>query len=269
MSTKRLFDVNIQNVNLPKNLYKYREWTDVNHRKTLTHNELYMAEPNSFKDDFDCKIPIRYDLLTDEEKFDFIMSLVKKNFPLLNTNEQEKLANQKIEEDLLSDKNRIKVFNDNFFKDLNNSIGVLCLTYSPNNLNMWNNYTQNGNGFCVGFHSKLLISKKNCFAGGMPVSYYHELPIIKPNFSIEEKYFTQIYSKLKKWEYENEFRLAKLNIQSRQVFLDNEVYSEVILGYNLSSESIEEITSIVKNKFKNVQIKKSILKNQEVLIENL
>src|SRR5690606_27455610 len=49
-------------------IYKYRNFTDNNHKNVLLKNELYLSSPNSFNDPFDCKIPPNLKLLDTEEK---------------------------------------------------------------------------------------------------------------------------------------------------------------------------------------------------------
>ena len=51
-------------------VYKYRDWGKPFHRKLLLEPSVYLSAPSDFEDPLDCKIPIRYDLLTDIEIFD-------------------------------------------------------------------------------------------------------------------------------------------------------------------------------------------------------
>jgi len=40
-------------------LYKYRDWENINYRKTISNNEIYFASGNEFNDPFDCAILFR------------------------------------------------------------------------------------------------------------------------------------------------------------------------------------------------------------------
>jgi hypothetical protein len=55
---------------MPETLYKYRDWQDKNHRRVISHQEVFFASPNSFEDKLDCKNPTRWDLLTYGEILD-------------------------------------------------------------------------------------------------------------------------------------------------------------------------------------------------------
>lgn len=55
--------IKIDNVEFPKILYKYREWTDCFHRKMITDFELFYSSPKSFNDPFDFQIRYQYDKL--------------------------------------------------------------------------------------------------------------------------------------------------------------------------------------------------------------
>ena len=53
---------------VPKIIYKYRDWTDENHKKTILESQVFLASPGSFNDPFDCRIPENYFLIDSEEK---------------------------------------------------------------------------------------------------------------------------------------------------------------------------------------------------------
>jgi len=76
----------ITETKLPKTLYKYRDWSNRFHRRLISNQELYFAKPSDFNDPFDGNIPIRWDLMTEEDCFN-------KNLELLNTVHKDK--NQK------------------------------------------------------------------------------------------------------------------------------------------------------------------------------
>ena len=52
----------------PPIVYKYRNWTDINHQNMLRRNELYLSSPKDFNDPFDCRIPENFYLLDTPEK---------------------------------------------------------------------------------------------------------------------------------------------------------------------------------------------------------
>src|SRR5262245_954759 len=54
-------------MDLPDTVYKYREWNNPIHKTIITQLQVFLSPPTGFEDPLDCKNPIRYDLLTDEE----------------------------------------------------------------------------------------------------------------------------------------------------------------------------------------------------------
>ena len=73
----------ITNTSIPKTLYKYRDWTNSNHRKLITKQEIYLPKPSEFNDPFDGNIPVRWDLITYEE-------CLEKNFEIINIAHKDK-----------------------------------------------------------------------------------------------------------------------------------------------------------------------------------
>lgn len=56
----------------PEILYKYRIWDDDNHKNVISKRQLFYSQPSSFKDPIDCRSVIRYDLLYQKEKIEWI-----------------------------------------------------------------------------------------------------------------------------------------------------------------------------------------------------
>lgn len=259
----------IKEMDLPPVLYKYRDWTDENHKRVLTHNELFLASPASFKDEFDCKVPIRYDLLTDKEIYDKYFKLSKFENPNFNRQQHRKSARDWQKKGLMRDKQRLEELDKEFFDKFNKLYGVLSLTAIYNNIDMWNYYSDNGKGFCVGFNTIPLLNLSKYFGDGGNVSYYDTLPIIKEIDPPEKKHFLQIYSKLRKWEFEKEYRLTKFNIENRQVVIPSEFFSQIIIGDKMSDDFKTEIITLSKNKFENALISIATIENKKVTINPL
>lgn len=56
-----------EEMDIPPVLYKYRNWDDRYHRRIVKERENYFARPDCFKDPLYCHIPLRYDLITNED----------------------------------------------------------------------------------------------------------------------------------------------------------------------------------------------------------
>lgn len=251
-------------VRLPPILYKYRDWNKPLHKRILTENEVYLASPGDFLDEYDCKIPIRYDLLSDNDiikKYFERSKIDNKNFTRQQHRNYARLCKKK---GLLRDEARLKGIYKDYLNQLNNRFGVLSLSTVPNSIKMWVDYSNNHKGFCVGFNSRELCSLSNYIGGGGYVKYYNELPIIKETDSIDKKHSLQIFSKLREWAFESEYRLTKLDMLVRRVPIPSQIYKEIVLGHAISDIDKNEILSIASEKFPNARISQAVLNDGSI-----
>ena len=148
----------------------------------------------------------------------------------------------------MKDKNHIETTRAYFDKEFDDRFGVLSLTANCQNLSMWEKYSDNHNGFCVGFHPKKMFP---FLGGGGAVKYYNELPRIHALAPFEEKSKLKIFSKERKWTFENEYRTHKMydhfaSNEDRKIKLPKECYKEIIFGANLPNSEKEEIMAICR-----------------------
>lgn len=254
-----------EEIELPDTVWKYRDWKDAKHQIILTERKVWFAKPSSFNDPFDCKIPIRYDLMSDWEIFEKYLYESKQKAEHQNWSRQQhrNFAKHWTKKTPLRNKIRIKEFQEQSFKDFDSQFGVLSLTANPTNLQMWKLYSAEHSGFCIGFNPRIMF---RYFGGGGKVKYYDELPIIKPIpfHDFETQHIYQAYSKLNKWEYEEEYRVSKIfepfsSFNKRSMVLHKEAIKEVILGAKMNEQHKSEIISIIKNSLSHVSVSQSIL----------
>lgn len=105
---------------------------------------------------------------------------------------------------LIKDKYRLASIEKIEWQNLNKRFGILSLTPVKDNLSMWRKYSNNLNGFCVGFTSRILFEG---IGGGRAISYVKDLPLINPLASSEAKRTPLTFFKLNKWKVEKEYRL--------------------------------------------------------------
>lgn len=238
----------IKEIEKPKVLYKYRNWNNDNHKRFITENEVYMAPPSSFEDELDCKIPIRYDKLTEKQAFLFALNLSKRINPSFNRQrhrvESRKWAKEKI---YLKNYNEYTSF---YFQEYDKRLGVLSLTEHKCLDEMWLKYSDNHSGFCIGYNTDVLF---NFLGGGGIVHYREEIPVILPEpfMDIEDIRYLQVYYKEKKWDFEKEYRTQKFWIngasqRDRQIRLPKEAFHHVIIGRNISPKDKEELIESVR-----------------------
>jgi len=258
-----------EEMDLPPILYKYRDWNNPDHKKILTENEVYLSSPVNFEDEFDCKVPIRYDLLTDQDIYNKYLLESKNNNKTFSRRQHRQFARDWAKKGLLKDQKRIKELDNEFFEKFNKVFGVLSLTAIPDNTKMWKKYSAEHTGFCVGFHTIPLLNLSQYFGGGGEVSYSDEFPIIKAFDLIEKKNHHQIFSKLNKWEFEKEYRLTKININDRRAKIPAEIYTVIILGAKIPNDSKLEIIRIASNNFHKVNFSQSVIVNHSVILNKI
>lgn len=251
--------------NHPPIIYKYLDWNNLNYQRVLTHNELFFSSPRNFNDPFDCKIDTRYDLMSEDEKYNYFkqVSINYSNYHNLGWNEQqihkevERLAN---EHDFT---NHDKVNSDNqyLFNARDNFYGVFCSSIMWDSIPMWGYYANNHRGFCVGLSVRELFYSGRVGKGGLV--QYDEYPLIKPGMSFAEKSSKEIYFKSNDWSHEKEYRLLQIrmgkhenntlldddgNLIGIKTYANESWYREILIGVNTSAEDTEAIIRSCRSK---------------------
>lgn len=232
----------------PVTVYKYRSWDNQFHKTIITDQTVYFARPTSFEDPFDCKLQKRYDLMTDCNILAKYIEVSREDHPNLSREQHRDFVKYWVENSPLHDKNYVKQVMEQEFKDFDGQFGVLSLTPNPSNLTMWEKYSNEHRGFCVGFN---FLEVHHFFGGGIPVQYYDVLPIINWNDPLELEIIKRIGSKDKKWEKEEEYRAHKFNHnlrleENRIVKIPSSCYTHVIFGAIMPDHDRTEIIDVCK-----------------------
>lgn len=245
-------------IEFPEILYKYRSWKNTNNKRFITENEVFMASPSQFEDKLDCKLPIRYDLMTKEQA-----RAVYTRISNLDSNSSRQQKRKRVRE-LINKKEYLDPnFNRNYqeiyFKSYFERLGILSLTAEYCSDSMWKKYGDNYTGFCIGYNSRILF---NFLGGGGKVAYPDELPILLPDpiMSKEEMRMKQVYNKEKKWAFEKEYRTQKFweypaTKYDRRISLPKNAFNCVILGKNMNKVDRAEITESIENNIGEIDIK--------------
>jgi hypothetical protein len=255
-------------------VYKYRDCSNGFHKNLLLYNELYLASPKDFKDPFDCRIPPNFIDLTQKEKNDYINDLAISR----SEESREKGLDFKNVLNNLEDRFKNSIEAQKYFEKLlftcqDKYYGVLSLSTRWNSILMWSHYSNCHKGFCVGFWEEKLRNSGHFGKGGI-VYYDTKFPNIKPKVTkdpsdIIEKTFIQTHTKSEDWTNESEYRLVQNYFPKepksfeRIININDDVFSEVILGINISESSEKEIVAICKKK--NIPVYKA--KQKDFLFE--
>lgn len=236
----------------PPIVYKYRDWADPMHKTIITKREVFFASPNSFTDPFDCKIPIRHDLLNYAD----VKQKISKDHPEWNSEQR----NGFIKDWFGGHRDEIMKLQEKNMSEFMDRFGVLSLTEIPDNNFMWFMYADNFRGFCIGFVSNIMFPHLK--GGGGPVVYYDTLPVIYPTPKnlLEEQHYLQIFSKLKEWEFEHEYRThifsqRQMSINDRKRVIPPEAFKEIIFGKNMLDNIKEDLLNNIPNELGHIKLK--------------
>ncbi|MBK9013740.1 MAG: DUF2971 domain-containing protein [Saprospiraceae bacterium] len=256
-------EVHENEIEIPKIVFKHRKW-DGFQKDVILKREVFYAPPESFEDPLDCKVPIRYDQLTDEEIFGRYLERMKEQHPRWTRLKQRSEARYWFNKGLMRDKEHIQKVEEDYWKEFNERFGVLCLIPNPNSFKMWVEYSDNHKGYCVGFNTEIMFKDKSKVGGGGKVIYFGELPIIHPLEPPMQKMLKQIYFKEKKWEFEDEFRVHKMHPnqisdEQRILKVPEEALAEIIFGAKMPPETKTEIIEIAKTSCKHAVFKQAVI----------
>lgn len=163
---------------LPSILYKYRDWNTLEHKRLITHQELYFPSPSVFNDPFDGNIPIRWDLMSYEDCFHKNLTLVeayaKKESKGFQINFAERLTKSKE----LFHPEIMKCESEEQLEKWNKTIGLASFSKTKDNILMWSHYANNHKGFVVGLDTKSLI-RDHDFDYIDRMEYLGKYPIIR------------------------------------------------------------------------------------------
>jgi uncharacterized short protein YbdD (DUF466 family) len=257
------------NPDVPDVIYKYRIWDDKYQKTILSERTVFMASPTSFEDKKDCKLLKRFDLMSEVDMYNKYIEESKKDNPERTRLQHRTFARRWTKKSPMKNKEYIKQLQEENFQEWAARFGVLSLTANCANLEMWNKYSDQGKGFCVGFNSSKLFPY---LGGGGRVQYFEKLPDIYHDDNYEVEHGKQKFSKELKWEFEQEYRTHKFyphpaTTSERQIIVPTNSYNQVIFGYSMSRESKEEIKEMCKKQQLNVEFKQCILEGKEIKIK--
>lgn len=246
---------------LPNTLYKYRIWEDQYQQTILTERIVYMAAPTSFEDQKDCKLFKRYDLMSETDIYQKYLNTSKEVNLNWSRQQHRAFAREWTKKSPMRNKEYLKAMQEEHFIEYDKRFGVLSLTANNSNIEMWNKYSNNGVGFCVGFHPKILF---NYLGGGGSVQYYDELPDINHDDEYIVERIKQVFSKERKWEFEQEYRTHKFyqnpaSISDRQIRIPADAYKEIIFGWLMNDSIKNEIIKTCNGQNMKIDFKESQL----------
>lgn len=211
----------------PRYLYKY--WNIKSALRFLGNHNIKFSRYDEFNDPFECAFHL-YGNYSDKEAVEYVL----KNQNLENNEQARYIASTFSSNDI---KNLV---NDTIKGEILSSMGMFCLTETPDNLLMWVHYAEEHEGVCIKFD---LLNDPYTFSSLVKMNYssgFMNIDLLKPEKDVVEL----LHHKSVDWMYEKEYRILKEVIGL--VEMKPSAISEIIFGCRTSEKdkmSIKEIVS--------------------------
>lgn len=228
-------------------LYKYMSMDNIDRvEQIFKENKFYFQSPNSFNDPFDCKALIDCNY-SDKDDFSLFHSrIIRTLYPEISESELD----NKIQE-ALSEKKFPEIINSslkNVLYQLNEILGVFCLSEIHDDILMWSHYANSHKGIVLQFDSGSLLktfrhlNKVEYSKNYLPLKYWNDY-FDKPN----EMFKLLLCRKSEHWNYEKEWRIIQPIGDDRNLLFPKDILTGVIIGCNASDDVKEQINKWIKD----------------------
>jgi len=262
---------------IPEKVYRYEDW-DVENKgiQILTKKWIHLKAPSDFNADYlECRLPRNFDNFDKDSYEVFTREQVIADNPNSPVEQIEDYLKQYLSvnpfESLpFHDKSHRATVLDIDRKKLDKFLGIFCFSKSMDKIEMWEKGSNLGTGFCIGLHTELLFQKTRLSEGEADhVIYYKNLPLVDAISKNEEERISNAslarFTVPDRYNYEDEFRFIRTNYSpfltpleyapyERIVPLPDEVFSEIILGPNISKHDKAKIIETPNVNLKNIPI---------------
>ena len=256
-------------------LYKYRVWENAYHKRLLTHNEIYFSSIVSFNDPFEGIIPIRYDLLSEEDILKISTRLTKRKYPWIKHKKAKNLAKRKMLKSPRYWENYGEMTGVQYNYRIEN-FGIFSLTEDPHNIVMWSHYADSHKGICVGFDMQefdkccnTIFTQSGLIIDLHKIEYKDKFPVFeRDKMSVEDHGVKPLITKSEYWNYEKEWRLISINNKSKfPLRIRDGIICEIILGCRISDKHKEEIIEVLRRKKSKITLFQASRKDSAFYLE--
>jgi Protein of unknown function (DUF2971) len=234
--------------NAPTIVYKYRTWTDTNHKNILINNQLWFSHPFDLNDPLDVRPEYSFDIAEIESLafYENLLNSIPKEYENLDNEKKVEIAQKQWE--------KIKVDPTNHFNTNRKTLmtrkrfdlyGVFSTSSDCLNIPTWELYGDNHKGYSVGFNTLELARQLQCTTG---IVTYCDKPFAYSFLGKHEELEILLYKK-KAWSYEKEFRFLTLGIDiysTRLRRVKPNVVAEVVLGCDILPNDEKEIIELIE-----------------------
>ncbi|AIZ65393.1 hypothetical protein PK28_17120 (plasmid) [Hymenobacter sp. DG25B] len=223
-------------------LYKYRDANNRHHLDILRSQQIWLADPATFNDPFDSRLLVRFDLMPDTERIQWLNKMMKAHHPLAGDFLIRSLV-EKAEKALL-DSATHDAASRLWVRNFVSKMKVFCVCPEKDNILLWSHYAYNHTGFAIGFDPiKLenLIKQNQGFTTGY-VAYRDRYPTLQMPLNssaqvLKEDLIASLLNvKSRHWAYEKEIRMVTFDGPSSISFTPDLV-TEIVLGCQVGENS--------------------------------
>lgn len=189
----------------PPFLFRYRPSDEVTRgylEGLLRENHIWASPPRGFSDWYDCRAQIDFKGSKAEYVSDYDKMFKKLG---LHGKDRSREVREAIAAGVWKDPGKHAKISEGIQATLDNS-GVICLTDTPLDKRMWEEYAAGHRGICLCFESS-----ETPFASTYDVNYVSDLPIVKFNADSEELVEAFLLTKGASFSWEREWRYVDIN----------------------------------------------------------
>lgn len=238
----------------PDVVYKYRSPNSA--IKILEEQTIYLPSVSQFNDPFDCKIPMNFEEIAENEG---LQRQFAENFLIPPNTPQDKIkedVDKILAKGKIKDKEVHRKMEEARIREMEEVFGVFCLSVIPDNLLMWSHYSDSHKGICIGFNTEKLVQaiKPTWVA---PIKYSSNYPKISVLEHPEQILEIMLFNKSMDWNYEKEIRYVKNTINGdREILIPTDAIEEIYIGCMASEETQNKILQIRGQKYQHTKISK-------------
>ena len=237
---------------LPNKVYKYR--STKNALIILEQQTIYLPSVSKFNDPFDCKIPMNFEEMADNEDTQRRFAekfLVNPNLPMDKRNAE---IDKILVKGNIKNKEALRNIEEVRIRKMEELFAVFCLSAIPDNLLMWAHYADSHKGICIGFHPQKLIDAITP-TWVAPVRYSFDYPKVSVLEHPEQILEIMLFNKSVDWHYEKEIRYVKNTTNGDcEVKIQTDAIEEIYLGCKSAKDTQNKILEIKSQKYPHAKV---------------
>jgi hypothetical protein len=243
-------------------LYKYRAVNNRNIERMFRDNEIYMCDPNSFNDPFDCRPSITFHK-SQFKREKYFREVLKKRNPDAKRGQLKKLVRTSLVNKKLNTPGHL----EDIYKGFVSEFGIYCLSEIADDILMWSHYSESHKGFCVQFKADVTLS---LFWETFKVRYQEDFPVINiMEMGKGVEFINALATKSTHWEYEQERRIIKTHNEGGPGFykFPPELLTGVVIGAMMPDENEKYICQLAADHSTPVKVYKANLSKTHYRVE--